>query len=209
MAGYDAALVAQVRAALAAAGDPERAAGQQRYLRSAMPFHGISSPERHRILAPVLRARPAADRATWEATVLELWDGATHREERYAALALAQDRSARAWQDPDVLGLYRHLVVTGAWWDLVDETATRLVGPVLLGHRAEATPVMDEWAVADDLWLRRTAILSQLKHKDATGRCWSGWSWPISRARPSARSSSCARRSGGGCASWPGPTRPG
>ncbi|HSP59503.1 MAG TPA: DNA alkylation repair protein, partial [Ornithinimicrobium sp.] len=30
------------------------------------------------------------------------------------------------------------------------------------------TPVMDAWAVADDLWLRRVAILSQLKHKEAT-----------------------------------------
>lgn len=164
----DEALVSQVRALLAAAGDPERAAGQQRYMKSQMPFHGIASPELRRIVRPLLREHPPADRATWEATVRELWDGATHREERYAALSLAEDRAARGWQDPAVLGLYRHLVVTGAWWDLVDWTATRLVGGVLLAHRAEVTPVMDGWAVADDLWLRRTAVLSQLMHKDAT-----------------------------------------
>ncbi len=164
----DDALVAQVRASLAAAGDRGRAQGQQRYMRSSMPFHGVRSPELRRIVGPVLRAHPPADRAMWEATVRELWDGATHREERYAALAVAQHPSARAWQDEEALGLYRHLVVTGAWWDVVDETATRLVGPVLLAHRTEVTPLMDAWAVADDLWLRRTAVLSQLKHKDAT-----------------------------------------
>ena len=166
--GYEATLVAQVRSALAAAGDAERAAGQQAYMRSALPFHGVTSPELRRIVNPLLREHAPTDRPTWEATVRELWDGATHREERYAALALAQHRSARAWQDPDVLDLHRHLVVTGAWWDLVDETATRLVGPVLLAHRTAVTPVMDAWAVADDLWLRRVAILSQLKHKGAT-----------------------------------------
>lgn len=164
----DATLVRRLRAALEAAGDPERAAGQQAYMKSSMPFHGITSPELRRIVDPLFREHAPSDRQTWEGTVRELWDAATHREERYAALALAGHRSARAWQGPDVLGLHRHLVVTGAWWDLVDETATRLVGPVLLAHRATVTPVMDAWAVEDDLWMRRTAILSQLKHRGET-----------------------------------------
>lgn len=166
--GYDEALVTRLRAALAAAGDPGRAAGQQAYMKSALPFHGIASPELRRIVTPLLREHAPADRAGWEATVRELWDGATHREQRYSALALAQHRSARAWQYPGVLPLHRHLVVTGAWWDLVDETATRLVGPVLLAHRDAVTPVMDAWSVEDDLWLRRVAVLAQLKHKKQT-----------------------------------------
>ncbi|MGD8150559.1 DNA alkylation repair protein [Ornithinimicrobium sp. Y1694] len=165
---YDATLVTQVRSALAAAGDGERAAGQQAYMKSPLPFHGVTSPELRRIVNPLLRAHAPTDRAAWEATVRELWDGATHREERYAALALAKHRSARAWQDPGVLDLHRHLVVTGAWWDVVDEIASRLVGPVLLAHPEAVTPVMDAWAVEEDLWLRRVAILSQLKHKGAT-----------------------------------------
>jgi 3-methyladenine DNA glycosylase AlkD len=69
---------------------------------------------------------------------------------------------------PGVLDLYRHLVVTGAWWDHVDEIASHLVGDVLAGHRAEVSPVMRAWARDDDLWVRRTAVLSQIHHKDAT-----------------------------------------
>ncbi|WP_131105682.1 DNA alkylation repair protein [Ornithinimicrobium sufpigmenti] len=166
--GYDVALVDAVRSALTEAADPDRAAGQQAYMKSAMPFHGITTPDLRRILVPVLRQHAPDDRLVWEATVRELWDGATHREQRYAALALAQHRSARAWQDPSVLTLHRHLVVTGAWWDLVDQIATRLVGPVLLRHRRSVTPVIEAWAGADDLWLRRTAILSQLGHREET-----------------------------------------
>lgn len=135
-------------------------------MKSAMPFHGVTAPELRRIVAPPLRQHAPHDRPVWEATVRELWDGATHREQRYAALA--EHRSARTWQDPSVLTLYRHLVVTGAWWDLVDQIATRLVGRVLLTHRRSVTPVLEEWAVADDLWLRRTAILAQLGHRGQT-----------------------------------------
>ncbi len=63
-----------------------------------------------------------------------------------------------------MLDLYRHLVVTGAWWDHVDEVAAHLVGGVLAGHRTVVTPVMRAWARDDDLWVRRTAVLSQLRH---------------------------------------------
>jgi 3-methyladenine DNA glycosylase AlkD len=108
------------------------------------------------------------DRAGWESAVLELWDAAAYREERYAALAVAGHRLYRAHREPGALALYRHLVVTGAWWDLVDTIATQHVGEILKAFPAEVTPVLERWAVDDDLWLRRTAILAQLKHKDAT-----------------------------------------
>ena len=59
-------------------------------------------------------------------------------------------------------------MVTGAWWDHVDEVAAHLVGGVLAGHRAAVTPVMRAWARDDDLWVRRTAVLSQLRFKADT-----------------------------------------
>jgi 3-methyladenine DNA glycosylase AlkD len=137
-------------------------------MKSAMPYHGVTAPRLKQALRPILAAYEPADRAAWEATVRELWDNATHREERYAATALARHRAAHAWQDPTVLDLYRHLVVTGAWWDHVDEIACHLVGGVLAGHRSEVTPVMRAWARDDDLWVRRTAVLSQVRHRADT-----------------------------------------
>jgi 3-methyladenine DNA glycosylase AlkD len=139
-------------------------------MKSAMPFHGIASAELRALLRPLLAdaAYRLPDRAGWEAAVRDLWDHATHREERYAAIALTGHRAYRAWQDPGTLPLYAHLVTTGAWWDLVDPVATDRVGPVLLHHRAAVTPTIRDWATGPDLWLRRTAILSQLKHREAT-----------------------------------------
>ena len=168
--GPQADLVDTVRRALADAGDPDRAPGQQRYMKSTLPYHGLTAPRLRAVLRPIL-ADPATritDRPTWEATVRTLWDGATHREQRYAATALARHRSYRAWQDRDTLQLYRHLITTGAWWDHVDDIASHLVGPILRADPAGVAPVMRRWARADDLWLRRTAILAQLGARSQT-----------------------------------------
>ena len=120
------------------------------------------------MLRPHLRGYLPPDRSGWERDVREVWDGATHREEWYAAIALARHRVARPWQDAGTLPLHAHLVVSGAWWDVVDEIASHLVGAALAADRVAATPVLRGWAHGDDLWLRRTAVLAQLRHRDRT-----------------------------------------
>jgi 3-methyladenine DNA glycosylase AlkD len=101
------------------------------------------------------------------ATIRDLYDGATHREERYAALALAAHRYYRAFATaPPSLTLYEHLIKTGAWWDLVDEVSHR-VGDVLRAHHDVAS-VIRTWSTADDLWVRRSAIICQVGHKSDT-----------------------------------------
>lgn len=163
-------LVETVRAALQEAGDPQRAERQRTYMRSQLPFHGVAVTGVRQVLRPVLAASFPGSRPVWEATVRALWDEATHREERYAALGLARHRTARPWRDVASLQLWRHMVVTGSWWDLVDEIAAHLVGDVLARHRTAATPVVRAWAQDDDQWLRRTAVLSQLGHRKDTDR---------------------------------------
>lgn len=164
----DLALIRDIRTALAAAADPARAVAQQAYMKSELPYFGIGAPDLQRVLRPFLAAYAPADRAEHEATLRVLWDEVTHREEWYVALALARHRSARPWLDPESLVLWRHLVVTGAWWDVVDVIAAHLVGAVLARHRREVTPVIREWATDEDLWVRRTAVLCQLGSKQET-----------------------------------------
>lgn len=164
----DSGLVRAVRERLAAAGDPAKAPTMQAYMKSALPYHGVPSPSRRRIIRDVLAEHPPPDRASWQATVHELWDGATHREERYAALAVVGDRRYAEYRDPDVLPLYRHLLVSGAWWDVVDDVATHLVGPLLLGYPGEVRPVLVDWATDDDRWLRRTSVICQVGAKART-----------------------------------------
>jgi 3-methyladenine DNA glycosylase AlkD len=165
-------LVTAIRDALAdpAVGDPERAVAQRAYMKSPMPFRGLGKPELTVLLRPLLgdRALVPHTREEWSDAVRDLVDHATHREEWYAALAVAGHRVARPWQDPDALALYRHVVTSTCWWDIVDPVAADFIGPILLSHRDVVTPLVRADAVDPHLWVRRTAILAQLKHRAAT-----------------------------------------
>jgi 3-methyladenine DNA glycosylase AlkD len=162
-------LVAAVRDGLAAIADPAKAPAMQAYMKSAMPFRGVPTPERRQLTRDVVaRTGPPTDRSAWEATVRELWDGATYREERYVAVDLCALRVARPWQDAATVPLYTHLVDTGSWWDHVDAVATGLLGPVLAGDRATVEPVVRSWITDPDLWRRRTSIIVQARAKRAT-----------------------------------------
>jgi 3-methyladenine DNA glycosylase AlkD len=162
-------LVKAVRTGLAELADPVKAPAMRAYMKSAMPFHGVATPERGTLLKRVLADHILPDRVTYSATVLTLWREAEFREERYAAIALSGYRAYREWQDPGLIPMYEEMIVTGAWWDHVDELAIRRVGPILRASRPTVTPTMLAWAVDDDdLWRRRTAIICQVGAKEDT-----------------------------------------
>ncbi|GAA2740133.1 DNA alkylation repair protein [Terrabacter aerolatus] len=161
-------LVSEVRAALVAEADPDRAAGQQRYMKSSMPYFGLTSPRLKAVLAPLLRDPGLAmvSRAQWEATIRALWDDATHREQWYAAIALARHRPYRPRVDSDAMSLWERLIRAGAWWDVVDDIATHLVRDTVLAHPTVEGLRMRDWAASDSLWVRRAAIICQVGARD-------------------------------------------
>ena len=142
----------------------------QAYMKSAMPCRGVPAQPLSRFCRELFDRERLADEDDWQEAVLTLWDEAAFREERYAATSLARHRHYREHQQPHTLDLYRHLVVTGAWWDHVDEVATHLVRGLLERHPAAIAPLMHDWARDDDLWVRRTAIICQVGRRDDVDR---------------------------------------
>jgi 3-methyladenine DNA glycosylase AlkD len=161
-------VIAAIRNGLAAAGDAAKAPEMQAYMKSTMPFRGVQTPDRTRLMRGIVATWTPPDRATWEATIRALWDGAAFREERYAAIDLCAHRSARRWHDAATLPLYEHLIVTGAWWDHVDAVAIHFVGPILRADHGDVAPTIRRWAIDDDRWLRRSAIIVQNGAKRST-----------------------------------------
>lgn len=162
MSSANAAFVAAVCAALEEGADPVRAVGQQRYMKSDMPFHGLTSPELKHALAPILRDVVMVSQEEWLATVDALWSPATHREEWYAAIALARHRPYRPWLGDEAMLLWKRLIREGAWWDVVDDIATHLVRDTLLAAPEEQSDRLRKWAESESMWVRRAAILSQV-----------------------------------------------
>ena len=157
-----------VIAALREAADPVRAPQQQAYMKSDMPFFGVSVPQCRRIAGSAFKAYPLPDGRAWEAAILDLWRRAAHREERYAAVELLLLGRCSSRLEPVRFPMIEELVVTGAWWDYVDPIASRGVGAMLVAYPGPTKVVLREWATDDDIWKRRTAILAQLRARRAT-----------------------------------------
>ena len=151
--------------ALEAIADPERAAQMAAYLKTDMPFYGVSSPNRKPIARHIVKEYRPSSQSEYEQAVRALWNRPT-REEKYLALDYAM--AQRDFIGLDSMDLYESLVREGQWWDLVDGIASHLVGGAFQRHRAAVTPMMKRWVDDDDMWIRRTAILSQLRHTDDT-----------------------------------------
>ncbi|MFF5991349.1 DNA alkylation repair protein [Prauserella flavalba] len=161
-------LVRAVRDGLAELADPAKAPDMRRYMKSELPFHGVPKPARELLGRRLFAECPLPDVPVWESVVRQLWDEAAHREERYLAIDLTGHRAYARWQTPERLPLYEHLIVTGAWWDFVDEIAIRRVGPLLRADPETVSPLVRAWARDGDRWKRRTAVICQVGSKQAT-----------------------------------------
>ncbi|TDL43445.1 DNA alkylation repair protein [Microbacterium oleivorans] len=155
--------VDEIRARLRAAADPSRAAGQQAYMKSDLPFLGVRVPDTRRIARAVVAEEP--DAAVIIEDAQQLWDVASHREERYAAMMLLAVPPARA--DLRIVPLIERMVRAGRWWDITDELSGR-IRELLDAHPRDGEALVRGWCVSEEMWLRRLAILSQLGRRGQT-----------------------------------------
>jgi 3-methyladenine DNA glycosylase AlkD len=157
-----------LRDRLTAAADPARAPGMQAYMKSAMPYLGVSAVPMRQVCKAAFAGLAWTDAAAWQADVLAIWRGAGFREERYAAIELTGVRAARAFQRIDALPMYEEMIVDGAWWDYVDVIATQRLWAILQNDRDAMKSAMLAWSRDGTMWKRRSAILCQIKAKAAT-----------------------------------------
>lgn len=147
---------------------PANAPAMQAYMKSDMPCHGVSATALRAACRRVFSAHPIASARAWRRDALALWNGATHREERYAAIEWTGDRRADAFQTLEALPMYEHMIVTGAWWDTVDALAKVRLGELLRRAPKKMRSRMLAWSRDENIWKRRSAILCQLAFKEDT-----------------------------------------
>ena len=140
----------------------------QAYMKSAMPYRGVTAKPLRETCKRVFAEHPLDTCDDWRAAILELWRGAKFREERYAAIELAGYRAHQQCQTPALMPMYEEMIVTGAWWDLVDGIAAHRIGGLLRSHPKQMRSLMLKWSRDPDLWKRRTAIICQITLKRET-----------------------------------------
>ena len=138
----------------------------QAYMKSTMPYYGVNMPALRAMTRMLFATSPMSCRE-WHETILQLWRGARHREERYVAQILLEMKPIRDCLTPRDMPWLEEMVVTGAWWDLVDELAT-IIGDVLRRYPKQMRPLMRTWSTDTNLWKRRVSIICQLRFKRDT-----------------------------------------
>ncbi|XP_078591828.1 uncharacterized protein LOC144870926 [Branchiostoma floridae x Branchiostoma japonicum] len=164
-------IVNKLRKAYSKAADSAKAIQMKRYMRDQFEFYGLSAPERRAIDKQVLTDFKSLDVKSHHQLLLLLWQQ-PQREFQMCGTDLA----TRHWQvlaeDEErckaSLDCVKELITTKSWWDTVDMLAVNVVGKFVLRYPTSMVPVMEEWVGDDDMWLRRTAILHQLKAKHNT-----------------------------------------
>ena len=139
----------------------------QAYMKSTMPYYGVSSPQVDVICKKVFAEDSLESCSEWRDAIIELWRGAVRREERYAAIRLISVKRHRKCWTQELMPMLEEMIVDGAWWDYVDALA-QVVGELLRSHPKEIRPMMRAWSKDENLWKRRVSIICQNSFKRDT-----------------------------------------
>lgn len=142
-------------------GDSEQAEKMSAYMQNKFVFAGIPKPKLMELIKPLVN-ETVKEQLDWN-LVLELWK-CEQREAQYIALEyLQKHRKQLTAADINQLKI---MIVEKSWWETVD-TIDAFIGD-LVRMDDSLNDVMLEWAVSDNIWLRRVAIDFQQEYKDDT-----------------------------------------
>ncbi|MFN2137214.1 MAG: DNA alkylation repair protein [Candidatus Promineifilaceae bacterium] len=161
MADYIKPLVAQMNAA----SNPEAAAPMAAYMRDQFPFLGLKSAARRAILQAFLAEHGPPDAQDAAGVARALW-ALPEREHQYNAMDIL--RRQRSKLDPQFVPHLEWLLTTKSWWDTIDGLAGWVAGALFAAYPAARESAVAAWRGSDNIWLRRTTLLFQLKYKDKT-----------------------------------------
>jgi len=140
--------------------NPAQSEGMEAYLKNQFPFFGVKAPERRHLQKLCLKKHPIENADQLEIILYELWEK-EEREFQYCGADLAAAYFKLLTQSQ--LACIKNLISHKSWWDTVDSLATQTLG---LGAKKypDWKAQMTHWAQDENLWIRRSALLYQLKY---------------------------------------------
>ena len=151
-------LARAIDADLHARGTPDRALHERTYLKSALDHYGTSVPAIRAVARAFTSQRLSLQHDDLIALVDALWAMRVH-EGRMVTIELLDIHVEQL--EPENAALIERLLRDSRTWALVDGLSASVMGR-LVERFPELGAVLDRWAVDDDFWIRRSALLALL-----------------------------------------------
>ena len=160
-------LIQQLESAFERNRNNGEAEGMARYMKNRFTYFGIKKPKRAEIQkAWFLTFSKDFSPEEKRELVLELWQK-EEREFHYVAMDFISK-----WKDSELriedVSFLEFLLTNQSWWDSVDTLASNFLGRYLRLFPAQRDSVISSWRKSDNLWLRRSCLIFQLRYKSAT-----------------------------------------
>lgn len=160
-------LVQQLERAFERNRNDGEAEGMARYMKHRFTYFGIKKPKRAEIQKEWFStfSKDFALEKKRE-LVLELWQK-EEREYHYVAM----DFIAK-WKDSELfikdITFIEFLLTNHSWWDSVDTLASNFLGRYFRLFPGQRDSIINTWRKSDNMWLRRSCLIFQLRYKSAT-----------------------------------------
>jgi len=138
-----------------------------KYMKNQFPFFGLKKPMRQEIEKDWFRHSGFPSLLDMPQVVHLLWE-LPERECQYAAMDIME--KFRKEFTGQHLELFEYCIVTKPWWDTTDLIAARFIGTMFRNDVSLIRPCVQRWLEDENIWLRRTCLLFQLKYRKATDR---------------------------------------
>lgn len=157
--------VLDTKSSLEPLANAENAQQMSTYLRDQFQFYGIKSGERRAALKQLFTKSGMPSLEDLPKVIIELW---CLPEREYQMVAVDLLIKLKNNLPISMATLLERCIVNKSWWDTVDMLATHIAGAMYLNYPEEFDSYIQRWGHADNLWLRRTTLLYQLKFKTKT-----------------------------------------
>ena len=137
-------------------------APMEAYMKTRFIFLGIKSPERAKLNQIFFKEYGYPVSNNLSSLIKILWSR-PEREFQYFGMELC-GKFKNKFHEENLI-LIEYIIINKSWWDTVDFIASNLAGGYFKTYPAKIKETIARWIKSENMWLRRSALLFQLKYK--------------------------------------------
>ena len=145
--------------------DPVAAEPMKAYMRNQFEYLGVKMPRQRELQRQFTAEHGLPAMSDLTDVLLRLWD-LPEREYQYMGIFILGKMEKKL--PSEFIDTIETLILTKSWWDTVDTLSSNTVGTHFRRFPDVKDRTLKSWRKSENIWLRRTCLLFQLKYKENT-----------------------------------------